>query len=198
MSYIERIAKERKLPVKDATRPLVIGVSVDGIKKAQKKDSRCCAFSRAAMREPNVVGAHFFRTTAYLEYRNELVRYALPPSVQKEIVSFDRCGIIAPGTYQLSSVPPANTKAGARIKTKKSAEKRRVERAQLAEIVQNSRFAIGAKIANMRSPVVGAARLDAAFRTPKAGTAVVALKTIRKPSPKSIIRATQYIRTVER
>lgn len=108
-TYVTRICRERGLKLVDATRPIVVGVAVDDILKARTANSKCCAFARAAKREPGVVAAYFFRSTAFLEYRDRMVRYHLPDSAQKEIVSFDRAGIMAPGEYQL--VKPAPSRA---------------------------------------------------------------------------------------
>jgi len=89
----------------DAKKPLAVIVTAVDIKKAKAKDPRHCAFANACKRiNGNVLAAYFFRSTAWLEYDDKMVRYILPPSVQKEIVAFDRGGLTAPGTFQLS--PP--------------------------------------------------------------------------------------------
>jgi len=100
-TYVQKMCEERGLKLTDATRPIVVGVAVDDILKSRTKNSKCCAFARAAKREPGVRAAYFFRSTAFLEFGDRMVRYSLPQSVQKEIVSFDRGGIMAPGEYEL-------------------------------------------------------------------------------------------------
>ena len=103
-TYVTKYAKERGLKVVDATKALVVQLSAVDIKQAKSKNSKECAFARACRKQKGVKAAYFFRTAAYLEYENRLVRYLLPPSVQKEVVSFDRAHVMAPGEYQIS--PP--------------------------------------------------------------------------------------------
>lgn len=107
-SSITRLCKEKGLRLVDGTRAVTIGVTVDDIKKSRQKKSQSCAFARAALREPGVVASYVLRSTAYLEYGDRMERYTLPSSVQKEIVSFDRAGVMAPGLYRFNPPPPAN------------------------------------------------------------------------------------------
>lgn len=105
-TFITKRAKELDLKKTDARKPLTIILTKPDISNAKQKNSKCCAFARAAKRQFQVKNAYFFRSTAWLEYEDRLVRYALPQSVQKEIVSFDRTKVMAPGTYQLSKPSP--------------------------------------------------------------------------------------------
>lgn len=98
--------EKRHLKRVDARTPLAIELLSKDIKEGKLKNWEECAFAVACKRQEDVVAAYFFRSCAYLEYEDKLVRYHLPPSVQKEIVSFDRGGTIEPGTYCLSPVPP--------------------------------------------------------------------------------------------
>jgi len=114
-TFITKRAAEQNLKIVEARAPLTVEVDKGDIKKALKKNARCCAFARAAKRgQPEIKNAYFFRCTAYLEYADRMVRYHLPPSVQKEIVSFDRAKIMAPGTYQLSPKTKSQTLAALR------------------------------------------------------------------------------------
>ena len=101
-TYVTKMAKEKNLKVVDAAAPLELEVSGRDISLAEQKNSKCCAFARAAKRQHECKGAYFFRTAAWLEYAKKIVRYVLPPSMQKEIVSFDRAGVMTPGIYQMS------------------------------------------------------------------------------------------------
>src|SRR5262245_22914328 len=105
MSYVHERAKKLGLPIIEATEPVFIGVAADDIRKAKMKNSKCCAFSRAAQKEPGVRAAYFFRSIAFIEYPDRIVRYALPASARTELLSFDRSGVMAPGEYRLA--PPA-------------------------------------------------------------------------------------------
>ena len=112
-SYITKHAKENGLRVVDATSDAEIYVLAADIKGATQKNSKCCAFARAAKRQdPKVKRAYFFRSVAWLEYDDKIVRYTLPVSVQKEIVSFDRSKMMDPGLYQINK-PRKSTRMSA-------------------------------------------------------------------------------------
>lgn len=105
-TYITKRAEERQLEEVDAQKPLAIEVTARDIKLAKAQNSKECALSRAVKRSMPVKAAYFLRTTAWLEYADKMVRYRLPPSVQKEIVSFDRSKTMSIGEYVLSTITP--------------------------------------------------------------------------------------------
>lgn len=106
-TYITKRARELGLTKIDAKKPLAIVVTKNDIVNAKQKDSKCCAFARAAKRQFKAKNAYFFLGTAWIEHDDKLIRYKLPPSVQKEIVAFDRSKSMAEGKYQLT--PPSKT-----------------------------------------------------------------------------------------
>lgn len=118
-TYVTKRAKELGLKKVDAKEPLRLRVARLDVDRAARKNSKCCAFARACKRQLPIKAAYFFRSTAWLEYDDKLVKYSLPPSVQKEIVSFDRAGITAPGVYQLSA--PTKSERKAALKTRSAA-----------------------------------------------------------------------------
>jgi len=105
VSYVHTLARAKHIPIVDATTPVIIGVTAADIRKARTANSKCCAFARAAKHKPGVVAAYFFRSIAFLEYLDRIVRYALPRDAQNEIIAFDRSGIMATGEYQLNPIP---------------------------------------------------------------------------------------------
>ena len=121
-NYVTKRAKELGIPVVEARIPVRLTVTSRDVASATKKSSKQCALARASVRLPDVRAGYFFRTTAYLEYRDKMVRYALPTSVQKEIVSFDRARMFAPGAYQLSptSTPTRQERSLTKDKAKDS------------------------------------------------------------------------------
>lgn len=122
-TYITKRANELGLKVVDAKSPLMLKVEKEDVDKSTLKNSKMCAFARAAERTLPIRAAFFFKTTAWLEYEDKIVRYNLPPSMQKEIISFDRSRSMEPGTYRLASVNPAGTlkaKDAWRAKAKKA------------------------------------------------------------------------------
>lgn len=122
-SYVNKRSRDLNKPIVDATEPMVLEVKAIDVIRASEKNSKCCAFARAAEREASVEAAFFFRTKAYLEFEDKIVRYALPMSVQKEIVAFDRHKEMDPGTYQLSPPSPKNTLKAYKKKNAKRADK---------------------------------------------------------------------------
>lgn len=111
------------LKMVDAKKALTVQVNEKDIKGSRSQDPRHCAFAAACRRgAKGCRAAYFFRSTAWLEYEDKMIRYILPPSVQKEIVSFDRGGMTAPGTYHLSPPIGSNSLKEAR---KRSAERKK-------------------------------------------------------------------------
>lgn len=104
-------AKERGLEIVDATQSLHIDLKPHDIKMGTRKKAKECAFACAAKRiDRTIKHAFFYRSTAWLEKDDgKLVRYMLPTSVQREIISFDRGGGMMPGEYLMK--PPAKSQS---------------------------------------------------------------------------------------
>jgi hypothetical protein len=141
-TYIAIRAEKLGIPVVEATKPVLIDVTDQDASAAKPKNSKCCAFARAAKRLKGVKRGYFFRSIAYLEYPDKMVRYELPPSVRQEIISFDRSRLIFPGTYQLS--PPhtsrksqAVTNRGVRAKAKKEKAAKAVRKLSVKKSVRH-------------------------------------------------------------
>jgi len=111
-TYITKRAKELGLRKVDGKAPLVLDVAACDIRRGSMKDPGNCGFARAAKRQYKCKAAYFFRTAAWLEYPDKMVRYVLPPSMQKEIVAFDRNKTMETGAYQLTP-PEGSRKLGA-------------------------------------------------------------------------------------
>jgi len=109
-TYIERLAREAGLPMKNATQPVIVVVTQHDVVYSRKANSKDCALACASRRIPGVKRGFFFRTTAWLERDDGFFRYALPQSVQSEIVAFDRSKQFAPGAYRLA--PSTKTQSG--------------------------------------------------------------------------------------
>lgn len=122
-SLITKLAREKKLLKIDAKKPLILTVSEQDIRGAKAKSPGFCAFAVATKRQhPEIVNCYFYKTKAWLEYEDRLVRYHLPLAMQKEIASFDRFhqmkqankaapkGLaMQPGEYKALAVPKSNT-----------------------------------------------------------------------------------------
>lgn len=103
--YVYKRADDLGIPIKDATSRIKIVVTDNDVVSAKKADSKHCALARAALRLPGVKAAYFFRQIAFLEYANKMLKFHLPESVTREIVTFDRAQIFDSGIYQMR--PPA-------------------------------------------------------------------------------------------
>ena len=108
-NYVYIRASELGLELEDAKKRIALEVTNADIRQARIRNSKACVFANAARKLPGVKAAYFFKTTCWLEYARKMVRYILPTSVQREIVAYDRAGIIAAGTYHLT--PPGKTQS---------------------------------------------------------------------------------------
>lgn len=114
-TFITKHARELGLKKLDARTPMILEVLRSDITKARQRDPQRCVFANACRRtDPTAKAVYFFKSTAWVEHEKSIVRYLLPPSVEKEIVSFDRSGITAPGFYQLS--PPSKSERLTEVK----------------------------------------------------------------------------------
>jgi len=108
-SWITKRGNELGLKMEDARADLKIEVKDSDVKGALQRNAKECAFAVACKRTKKAKAAYFFRSTAWLEHDGKLVRYLLPSSVQKEIVSFDRAGIMSAGVYKSSAPRKSQT-----------------------------------------------------------------------------------------
>jgi hypothetical protein len=88
--------------VTDATKGLEIEVTKQDDKISRRNDHAGCAMAVACKRELKLDGVIISRSVAYLVKGDEAVRYYVPESASREIVSFDRGGGFEPGTYGLT------------------------------------------------------------------------------------------------
>jgi len=92
--------------VVDAERNARIEVTKSDETKANKKSHKTCAMAVACKRKFHLDGVIISANRAYLVKGDKARRFELPPSVTKEIVSFDRGSGFEPGEYELSKVSP--------------------------------------------------------------------------------------------
>lgn len=101
------------MSVSDADDDAFVEVTHADVKASSKKDHNGCAMAVAAKRQFHATGMVVSPTTAYVVKHDKAIRFQLPPSVQKEIVSFDRGGGFAEGNYELHR-PAKSNRIGAR------------------------------------------------------------------------------------
>lgn len=205
--YVYKRAEELGIPVVDANQKMFVAVFDNDVVMAKKKNSEHCALARASLRIPGVVAAYFFRKTAFLEYKKKMVRFTLPQSVQKEIVSFDRAQIFASGVYQLTPPPPASTRAyknadnkarrgGRKLSTKPLS---RSERAGLSDAIEKI-SAQEPKPANTPEQAEFERRVGSLVKRHLGGRTVTGIKSSKAPeplpgrAPTRYVNRTQYVR----
>lgn len=105
-TFVQRYAKENGLRTQDATKPCIITVNATDVRKAKMKNAKDCAFACAFKRAQGAEAAFVFRSSCYVQKGDKLIRYRLPLSVQKEIVSFDRTGDMEPGNFHVTPHSP--------------------------------------------------------------------------------------------
>jgi hypothetical protein len=93
--------------VKDSTQNVRIEVSARDVSNSTKKDKQGCAMAVACKRKMHLDGVIIARNKAYLIKGKKAIRFDVPQSVQKEVVSFDRGAAFEPGDYHLTRISPA-------------------------------------------------------------------------------------------
>lgn len=192
--YVYQRAEDLGLPILDGKERVLVTVTATDIVKAKKADSKDCALSRATMRLPGVNAAYFFRSTAFIEYPDRIVRFSLPSSVQKEIVSFDRAQIMAPGVYQLTPVAPNRD-------PKETAAYRKSRRVKAKRLATVQRRTEASRVNDLAAKIERIAASDPANATPEqtaferkvAGIVGARAPIPLKPNQKHLHR-TQYVR----
>lgn len=94
--------------VADSTKPLIVCVKPCDISSAKSKKEDDCAMAHALERQEKCDGAIVRSSQAWIIRGDLAVKYAVPPSLSREIVSFDRHHDFREGTYQLSPVPKSH------------------------------------------------------------------------------------------
>lgn len=128
-TWITKRAKELGIPQVDAKASLFLEVVASDIKTAVAKNPTCCAFANATKRGiPGVQRVYFYRSCAWIEYEDKLMRYTLPTDVREQIEHFDKTKAMKPGVYCLSRPSKANTLDGHRDRNRKSSRKKKRSR----------------------------------------------------------------------
>ena len=93
--------------VTDADENAVIEVTKDDSTGGARKDHAHCALAKACQRSFEARGVIVSLTTVYIIKKEGAIRYRVPESVAREIVSFDRKAEFAEGEYHLAKPNPA-------------------------------------------------------------------------------------------
>lgn len=78
-------------------------------KNSKRRDHEACAMAVACKRAYKADGVIISRSVEYLVKDNLAVRFFIPESVSREIVSFDRGGAFNPGVYHLRKPSESDT-----------------------------------------------------------------------------------------
>lgn len=109
-------------PVVDADEPVTVHITSDDCARGSKKDPERCAVALALKRVTKCDESRVHLGCTYLRFGSKWLRYATPPSLKAEIISFDRGGGFYPGDFRLHPMPaalrlkPANQKPGPKRK----------------------------------------------------------------------------------
>lgn len=98
----------------DSRKDLLVEVNRHDVKAAAKQDHQACAMAVACKRKLHLDGIMVSINKAYLVKGNKAMRFSVPVSVAREIVSFDRGSDFVPGSYSLKAVP-LRERIGARL-----------------------------------------------------------------------------------
>jgi hypothetical protein len=95
------------IPVVDAEKPVTIHITRADCERGSKKDPTRCAAALALKRSTRCNESRVHLGCTYLRFGNKWLRYATPPSLKAEIISFDRGGGFYPGDFRLRPMPPS-------------------------------------------------------------------------------------------
>ncbi len=95
-------------PVVDADTPVTLQITQADCERGSKKDPMKCAAALALKRVTGCDEARVHIACTYLRFANKWLRFATPPSLKAEIISFDRGGGFYPGDFRLHPMPAAN------------------------------------------------------------------------------------------
>jgi hypothetical protein len=93
--------------IKDSKASIDILVTKEDDRISKKKSHAGCAMAVACKRRFKLDGVIISKSKAYLIKGRTAIRFQLPESVSREVVSFDRGGGFSPGKYKLSRPAPA-------------------------------------------------------------------------------------------
>ena len=102
LSIVKRFFPKVKR-VQDAQAECSIRVSQTDCASPGIQDHTNCAMAVACKRQLGANGAIVSLHSAYVIHGNAALRYRVPESVSREVVSFDRKGGFSPGTYKLNA-----------------------------------------------------------------------------------------------
>jgi hypothetical protein len=88
--------------VKEAKANVVVEVGKKDVTESKRKDHEGCAMAVACKRKFKLDGVLIATSSAYLIKGETATRFRVPPSVAREVVSFDRGAGFEEGTYRLS------------------------------------------------------------------------------------------------
>ena len=94
------------MPVVDADKPVTIHITQADCERGSKKDPMRCAAALALKRVTGCDETRVHLACTYLRFGNKWRRYATPPSLKAEIISFDRGGGFYPGDFRLRPMSP--------------------------------------------------------------------------------------------
>ena len=103
---------QRRFPqvskIVDSRKPLSIEVTGRDVNSAKRKDHQVCAMAVACKRKFKLDGVIISVKRAYAIKGNRAVRFDIPETVSREIVSFDRGAEFVPGNYRLNAIPKSS------------------------------------------------------------------------------------------
>ena len=106
MSALSTVNKffPRVKKVTDATEKTIIEVTARDAASKAVKDYGACVMAVACKRKLHLDGVIIARSVAYMVKGDEAIRYLVPATVAREIVSFDRGSGFEVGTYELAKI----------------------------------------------------------------------------------------------
>jgi hypothetical protein len=177
-SHISALSTQYDLPMSDAMEDMIVKVMAIDVQLGVPRDPHCCAFSRACRRDNGreIVGAHFYRTTVWIESINGLVKYDLPQKVRRAICQFDQTHTMPPGTYTLRAPRGSSTRAAIAARSAKRTGRHQPGNGKIRRNPTNV-------VTNLRKFEFGFASASVIAKTKPVMTS-----TVSPPKPKWVVR----------
>lgn len=94
------------LPVRDATKKVVLKIAPSDCKFGSSKEPGMCAAAKAALRQvPKCSEARVHIARTYLKIGDHWLRFQTSMALRGEIITFDRGGKFEAGEYELNPLP---------------------------------------------------------------------------------------------
>lgn len=119
-----KLLKLDNVPIESARKSLTFIVEPEDVSKAARHTSDSCAAAIACRERLKVIDVRVHMSRVYIRFsKGKWLRYLVSPKLREQIISFDREGKFAPGTYTLYPPPPSQAGSFAHLGLRRKRKK---------------------------------------------------------------------------